>query len=252
MTMDLETVDRVVLSRSPLILVLAQIRYSSSPELVEDVQEQQLARLLPSMPVRRTKDVIQIPMPQFPEQQRSVRERVFQSLDNQWTLTVTPDFVALQVSVYPGRDSFIGKLEEVLAAVKEVHTPPLVQRIGVRYIDRVDVREGVETMIRKELRAGMGEFSGDVRLVSQSTQIELQKPPDAVLMRSLVLPPNALYDPMVAPCDKTAWFLDIDAFSMTPCEFVAGPLAATVDRLADRVYSAFRWAVADNFLDSFK
>jgi uncharacterized protein (TIGR04255 family) len=66
------------------------------------------------------------------------------------------------------------------------------------------------------------------------------------------MPPNATIDPAaIEPLDEPSWVLDIDMFSTAPLSFDVETLTGEARRYAERIYTVFRWAVTDVFLERF-
>lgn len=246
-----ERAGRIPLSRSPLVLALVQVRFSPSPELVDDDHESQLAGALPGFPVRRPRDVMALPFPMPPEVVPMSKERVYESVDGLSGATVAQDFVATHVTRYPGRAEFLTQVGTVLSAVERVYRPPLVTRVGVRYIDRVDADGTERALSRDSIRGALDDAPQGMSVHAQVMSVEMSADDDKIAARSLWLPANATHDPVVAPTDKPTWVLDIDAFTEGRLAYSATDLVGIADRLADRAYAAFEWAVTDTFFQRF-
>ena len=52
--------------------------------------------------------------------------------------SVSDSFVALETSKYDSRDDFVERLTEVAQAMAELYEPVLFDRLGVRYVNRLE------------------------------------------------------------------------------------------------------------------
>jgi uncharacterized protein (TIGR04255 family) len=74
----------------------------------------------------------------------------------------------------------------------------------------------------------------------------------ALLLRWGILPANATFDPGLLPAvPTTSWILDIDVSSASHKPFSGEGLQIAFQALADRAYSAFRYAITPAGLTHF-
>lgn len=255
MSFDLDYMpDEVALTVAPLIRVLCQIQYSSTPEVVEDLSEQQIAaRLSDLLPVRDSVDnVIFFSASNATPQQG--RMRTFEDIEGNWKASVTPNFVGLETNAYDRRSDFIEKLAMLLAAVQEVGAPPRVTRIGMRYTDRIEGPERLRELVRPALLGMIAEVKDDALIENQIQQALIVDAANAakVQVRSLCLPPGVGFDPSINPVGSASWVLDIDAFTESPRGWDSDALVSTVELLARRAYQVFHWAVTDEFRQTYR
>ena len=69
------------------------------------------------------------------EQQPPVINYHFLSMDNQWKLNLTKDFIALSTLHYTGWEEFARHLDKPLAAFIKLYKPAYFQRVGLRYVN---------------------------------------------------------------------------------------------------------------------
>jgi uncharacterized protein (TIGR04255 family) len=67
-----------------------------------------------------------------------------------------------------------------------------------------------------------------------------------------LLSANGVFDPTIPAIDTPSWLLDIDVFSSEKAVFDADQLIGVTRDLAARAYTHFRWAVTENFLETFE
>lgn len=254
MPFDLDYVpDEVALIGAPLVRVLCQIQYSSTPEVVEDPNEQQIAAQLSDLlPVRGSVEgVIFFPARDAVPQQG--RMRTFEDIEGKWKASVTPNFVGLETTAYDRRSDFIEKLVRLLAAVQEVCAPPRVTRIGMRYTDRIENPQRLRELVHPALLGMIAEVEDDALIENQIQQALIIDAANMAKMqvRSLCLPPGVGFDPSINPVVAASWVLDIDAFTESPRGWDSDALVSTVELLAKRAYQVFHWAVTDEFRQTY-
>lgn len=248
--MDFEPVEEVPLHEPPLALVVAQVRFSRTPGLADDNGEKAIAALLADFPVRNNEQGV-ITLLDDPSQRREFLNRAFATADSATKVVVGDAFVSVATTRYEGRRWFLARLREALAAVAQVDAPPQVQRVGVRYVNRLhgDLLSEVTTLVRPEM---LGGIPGNVIPVQQVTQSMFRINDYDLFVRTALLPPDQVTDPSIAPVPSRSWVLDTDAALETPTRFDVDTLTATATELADLCHSTFRWAVTDKFLATFK
>ena len=130
------------LERSPLELVVCQIRYERNLAVTDtrralEVQE----RLGGKYPVLDQAAGIALNilggtsgMSTASEQQHGWN---FRSTDGAWTVVLMPEFFALETRAYTDWADFSTRLNELVLLVVSAFDPSLEQRVGLRFIDRV-------------------------------------------------------------------------------------------------------------------
>lgn len=255
----LEPVTEVHLARAPLEKVLAQIQFSHTPELVSDEGERLLARALGRYPVRRRGVSVNLTIGPVPGEIKpeQTTTRLFADVANAWQVTVTETSVSIETTSYDTRDDFCERAKEVFDAVAAVCPPPLVDRVGLRYIDRL--RDAADLARLGEYVApsllgvhGHADASLDVEYSITEALVRVASD-ERLKVRCGLLPPGGVFDPTLAPSLDASWVLDADIFT-TEGGFAFDPSALDerLRRYADHVYSFFRWATTDDFLQAFK
>lgn len=246
--------EEVALSSAPLVRVLCQVRYSPTPELVDDQNERQIAGLLGDLfPVRGSVDgVLFIPGLNAAPQQDTMR--TFEDIEGAWRASVTPNFLALETTAYDRRTGFLDRLAKVLAAVHEVGAPPRVTRIGLRYTDRIENPTGLRDLVRPALLGMVSEVEDDELVENQIQQALVVDSANQakVQVRSLCLPPRVGFDPSINPVESRSWVLDIDAYTESPRRWDPVELSSVAEVLAKRAYQVFHWAVTDKFRETYR
>lgn len=247
----------VILDKAPLKRVICQIRFSRCPEIVDDIHEQRLAeRLTHLYPVRETLKGLTLALPISPATLEEEPEtlRTFQDIEGIWKVVVAPDFVAIETTDYLNRSDFVKRAKEALHAVASVAKPPLVTRIGVRYIDQLPRHELLPEWINPALLGYIGKVEeGNAEVLNQVITTQLRNSDDGttVQIRSLILPKGAQFDPSIPPETYESWVLDLDSTVEGRLAFDSDELATRVNALAHDAYRVFHWAVTDQFRTHF-
>ena len=66
------------------------------------------------------------------------------------------------------------------------------------------------------------------------------------------LPPNETVDAAaIEPITGPSWILDLDMYTTDSCEFSVEKVVEDAERFSKRLYTFFRWAVTDEFLQRY-
>jgi uncharacterized protein (TIGR04255 family) len=138
--------DQTRLPRSPLDLVVCQLRFETQPGVGEPAialaiqaalgDEERYPRL-DQVQAQALNVVVGPGVPAAMAQTPGGTGWRLQSADGQWIVSVMPDHVALETTRYETWDEFRERMLELLAATADHIGPGLEQRLGLRYIDRV-------------------------------------------------------------------------------------------------------------------
>ncbi len=244
----------IPLTNPPLIRVIAQVRFP----LIASVENREFMAPFQEA-IRKDYPVLR------PEQSRSVllghkgvmdaRSNTiwrFHDASDTWRVSLAPDFLALDTGRYTSRDDFLRRLERVLQALKAHVDPQIIDRLGVRYIDRLsgdnltDLRHLVRSEIAGILSTPLSECA---RHAIAENMFELPDDAGQVTARWGLIPANETIDPAaVEAIDEKSWLLDVDAFQAETRPFDVDALVRQARGFAERIYSIFRWAVTDEFL----
>lgn len=245
----------VPLANAPLVRVIAQLRF---PEILSVEQrdfvapfQEAIRNIYPILRQEQTPGIILGPTGILSAKPQHAWR--FTDTSGNWRISLTPEFLALETSNYASRADFFERLRKLAQALDEHIGPAQLDRIGVRYIDRItgDAVDDINELIRPEVRGITGTVAAThaVHALSES-MFELAGA--RVLARWGGLPPGATVDPAaIEPATEKSWILDLDMFSSTPKPFVVNEVIAEAERYAERVYAVFRWAVTDKFLKRY-
>lgn len=135
----------VPLSKQPLVLVLCQVRISPVRKMGDYIPGIQEAFRRHAFPIERAGKIQQLTI--TPAGVSSVEQErwEYRTKDEQWSITVLQDNVVLQTTAYERFEGFAEKLEVAVKTVLEQTEQDklgLVQRVGLRYIDLIQPRDG--------------------------------------------------------------------------------------------------------------
>lgn len=248
-----ETPAEVPLAKAPLVRVVAQVRFPiitaiEQPPFMTGFQES-LRERYPVLRPETAKGVMLGPDGVAALPDRTIWR--FTDLDGVWRVALAPDFMALETTKYLSRTDFVERLGEVLVALDEHVKPKLIDRLGVRYIDRVkgDAVKDIAKLIRPEV-SGLSGTSIASHVQHAISEVALKVDEEtAMLARWGLLPPNGTVDPAaIEPIPEPSWILDVDMFSTKPMRFNQDVVVGRAKSFTERIYTFFRWFVNDEFL----
>ena len=243
----------IPLEKAPLVRVICQIRYP----MVASVEnrgfigpfQEAIRNDYPTLRPEDSRSVVIGPKGAVSAQSNSSWR--FSDSTKTWRVTLAPDFLALETTGYMSREDFLNRLRAVLTPLGEHVKPGTIDRLGIRYIDRI-VGENLQTLpelVRPEVSGIMATSLAEH--TQQSIAQSLFHLPDGksqLHARWGRIPANSTVDPSaVKPVDEPSWILDIDAFVAHNSPFEVDSVLSQTRTLAQRVYSFFRWVVTDEF-----
>ena len=243
----------IPLPDAPLVRVLAQIRYSPIASLtrmafIAPFQEA-LRDRYPTMDEQRGVQLVF--GPEGVTQSAGDRQWRLNSDDKQWNVVLAPSFVSLETTRYDSRNDFVARITEIAAALRSVVGEVSIERLGVRYTDRlIGDRATVllPQLVRHEV-LGLSIANLDAAEVQAAVaQAEFQLADgSAMTTRCGLLPPGSTLTPDVQPVDEPSWVLDLDA-AASELRLSEDVVREAAERLCMHAYDFFRWAVTDEFI----
>lgn len=253
----MRTLPRQKLSQSPLIHVVAQLAFSSPVYGIErslgSLQES-LRSVGYSEVVASLEQSIVFTPQGSPESTTAEPRWDFLSDNRLWSVLLTRSMVVLQTSAYDTFEDFSDRLAQVAEIVLTTLSVSKLQRIGLRYIDRIECEAGeqldqyVDASLLGYPRSLESKLQA-TRLFSRSDTL-LQTPNGMLAIRSLeaphtALPPDLALSPLthrpVSTTELPVLILDFDHFRL-------GSIPATD---AQDVIADF-WALHDGLDHAFR
>ena len=247
------------LTRSPLVLVLAQVRILpvlKMDEFVPSLQESLRHQGLPKFSESVSQGIVFGP----DIKTRTERRWLFSSRDATDTAVVAESFISLMTSRYELFEAFIERLRLVLETVGVAAQPGGAERLGLRYVDLIrpaageslgEYLDGGLLGLRSE-RLGVQRQTfrfesvsstpvGQLRLRLWQTSDGTVLPPD--------LPPGDVRLSLEAPAGETVTLLDIDSLTTKEQDFQPASLCDEMWRLHEYADRAFQAAVTPTALE---
>lgn len=246
----------VPLSEPPLERVIAQVRFPEvisirKRDFVGPFQEAVRSRYPVLRPQERRRMVLEGGV----LEEQSSLSWGFRDPKSGWWVTLAPEFLSLETTRYTSRVDFVERFREALEALFLHVGPAVIDRVGVRYVDRVRLLEPEELtgLVRAEVSGVLATpLNRMIEHAVSETVFRLPDEPVSIRAKWGWIPPRTSVDPTVLePIDQSSWILDLDVFQTFPGDDKAldvEEVAELVRRFAERSYSMFRWAVTDDFL----
>jgi uncharacterized protein (TIGR04255 family) len=250
--------EEVPLARAPLVRVLAQIRFPTVLAVTDPIAVAPFQERIRKMYPSGDKEVIQVLQlnPENPHQAVKVEAESiwrFQDREKHWRVSLAPTFLALETTHYTSRKDFLSRMKGLIEALEQTLNPQLTQRVGLRYIDRIedDAIERVHQLIKPEFLGSQARFGQAVRHILTESQLSTEEGA-TLTARWALLPPNATTDPRaLEPAKGKSWVLDLDMHVDGQVDFAAATLTRQLEQFAERIYAVFRFMVTDQFLEHY-
>lgn len=249
----------VLLSRSPLVRVVAQVRFASvlridTKEGITGFQDR-IRRDYPLFEPIAAQHM-QLEIGASGPVVRSLPSTVLRFSDAARTtqLSLTTETVTLEAMAYEGRKRFLARLFEILVRIEEEFAPGLALRIGLRYVNRIDDENALTRLPELVASNLIGVVQPELRtLVIQALSEALVRVEEGCMtLRWGILPPNATFDPiLLAPVNRNTWLFDMDVFSDDQRLFSGAELGQLFQSLSERAYAMFRYAITPTGLKFF-
>src|SRR5581483_6143514 len=144
----------VPLSNAPLVRVIAQVRF---PLVVAIEQRDFVAPFQEAIrgqyPILR-QDHMQGVLLSSAGMTAQAPQTAWRFSDetNSWRISLAPEFLALETVAYSSRSDFLARFREAVSPLATHVNPKLIDRVGVRYIDRMvgDAMKDVVVLLRPE------------------------------------------------------------------------------------------------------
>jgi uncharacterized protein (TIGR04255 family) len=178
----------------------------------------------------------------------------FSNASGAWKVTLARDALTIETTSYESRADLLARWSIAISAVKEAFQPDIITRIGMRYIDRITGAhfKTFESLINPNLLgSAIATLKSHLKYSLSETSLVIEE--GELLLRWGVLPPQMSPDPSgISQLPHDSFVLDIDVWSMQQRQFDSTSLLTAFQRLAERAYSVFRFAVTDEFLNVYE
>jgi uncharacterized protein (TIGR04255 family) len=231
--------DVVCLETAPLVQVIAQVRFGSQTVLgthegagaVHDA----LADMYPRLLAEQQQVVTMTPSGTSVS---TVPQYRITDLQKAWSVVLSTEQLTVETSVYSNWTDLRARLEAALKAVTDLVTLRIRERVGLRYVNRINPGEdgSFQGRVRPELLGPAGDKEWEKQITSMVGQV-VAKDGDAQLLLRVGLAPES---PIIA---TYACLIDIDCFDDQPREFNLKETLDYFDQLNDVCYRCFCWSV---------
>jgi uncharacterized protein (TIGR04255 family) len=249
--------EEVPLKDAPLIRVIAQVRFPpilsiEKKDFVGSFQEA-IREKYPILQPEQTQTFVFGP-PGVVQPTFQLTWRFIDTADS-WRVSLAPDFMALETTAYSSRRDFLERLEHLLIAFDKSFNPKIIERFGLRYIDRLigqDLQD-ISSLVKPEMAGIMAaEFREYIHQTVNESLFVIPNGGEKIIARWGLIPGGATFDPdAIEPVAEASWILDIDMSLSKNREFCIEELMSEGRCFAERIYTFFRWSVKDDFLRRF-
>jgi len=166
-----------------------------------------------------------------------------QTSDASWTLSLNPDSATLETNSYAGWDDFIEKFSAAVSAVAVVFDPAQCLRLGLRYIDRIQLPDGKESWagLIKDFVRGVVDtptFGSSILGADQRHLLLLDEGARCMFHQGLEIDEKT-------QLASNGYLLDYDVFVETPRPYDAADIATQADKLHAHVGALFKASIED-------
>ncbi len=238
---------RRTLASPPIELIIAQARFPTLAELFSNEGYVPFASAVRDQ-FPNASPVSQVALEIAPDRV-SERGRIpiwqFEDLDARWTLTLTPEFLALETRQYQSFSAFRDKFGSAWAALTDRYQVTDRTRLGLRYVDRFadDKQSNLPSNWLSMIRPDLYRFRDQCGEMKQSGSYEHRFDIEESLTLAFRY---AFRDRGFSGIATSEFVLDLDAFD--PSHAPAGDVPSRLGDLKEIAHNAFWW-VFENLLE---
>lgn len=246
--------EPVVFDRSPLSLVVCQVRFEHLGTISDDAATALRDRLGDRYPLAQPLQNAEISVGPSGAQAAAVQGRRFASVEGDWAVSLLPDHVSLETTAYDDWADYDSRLREVLRGVQEVLSPRVETRLGLRYVNELslDAVERPSDWGHYLQSALVGDLSADLpfeaALATRQTILQLDAGDDARLNFRHGIAGEAAGTATQA----LAYILDFDCFRQSQRLLDVDELVKTADRFNTMITSMFQWCMTESLWEELK
>jgi uncharacterized protein (TIGR04255 family) len=251
-------VEEIPLPAAPLALVVGQVRFPTELRLDDSGIVRNLHdELRRDYPVLRMDEEIGIDFGSgVPTPTRQVVWRMAGVDETGWVVAVSRTFLSVSATHYTSRADFLSRFRRALEVLHGLLTPPLADRLGIRYISRVDdgnLLVELRALLRPEIAGDLAAELGDGATRQRELVDALYRADERSMLQARwgIVEPGLTYDLSIPPPQHRAFVLDLDVFTTAVSPFSPSELIDLSRTFAERQYRFFRWAVTDEYLRAF-
>lgn len=269
--LDLPSPPRYRMSAAPLVQALVQVNFPIVTRLQTldgaAAIQAALGRRYPYLAQNVVQQMSLMVGPAGPTAPPQTSQNVVHELtsDDGWTLTLTVSSATLSVGEdYAGVDDFADRFAEVCAALAATDDIARCDRLGVRYLDVVEIEDadGWQDWFQPQIVGVATPELSHESLLSSLTETRLRKQPDGpfqtlsspvegILRHGVVPAGSMLAGVPPRPVPHQSFVFDMDTFVAAPQSFDPDTLADQFRALHMEIEKVFHWAVTDQGRSQF-
>lgn len=248
--------DEVQLKTNPLVVVVCQVSFESVLAINDQSELSKFQKMISDKyPVFKSEladvhtfDILKKTLTSNPQTISKFLDK-----EENWRVTLSKEAISLEAFSYISRSDFKDRFQAILLAFEKVFQPKLINRIGVRYVNRLTeaALKKVETLVNPSL---LTVYKSELikYLNSNISEAFFTFENRNLLARWGLLPAHSTIDPnMVKPIPDTSWILDIDSSNSNRIEWSSKHIIDEIKALKELNYGFFRWSTTQNFLDHY-
>lgn len=250
------------LSKSPLVMVLAQVKFAPVlriEKFVPDIQEELRAKLPHFVEEQVQEFILNLAVGNVPPV-RTSRRWIFGSHDWRNTVVLAEDFIVTETSAYDKFEPFVDEFAALLELFQSKISLSRSERIGLRYVDliRSDEAKPSSNFLREELRGlSTTSFKG-VKSIQSTSVSQASTPFGRLIIRAVHTDDGSYIPPELASTrlqfsnlpksGEQVSILDIDHNGEFPSSFDVDGIIKRLGDLHDYTEEAFQKAVTPEAL----
>jgi uncharacterized protein (TIGR04255 family) len=255
---------KLKLSKSPLIMVVAQVRFSPVLKIdnfVPDIQEALRRGGYPRFEEEIGQEFKLLPGSEAIPQVRNLKRWIFSSPDKKHCITLTDHFVALETAQYDIFETFVEQFGKILDLLEKKVDLTVCERVGLRYVDLLRKNNKIESYghLQPTMRGLIEAKFPDSQLPMNSSISQVITPYGAMLVRAVqmndgnFLPPELIGTKLEIKANiekgDAVTVLDIDHNGEFLGEFKSAHLIERLNKLHVYTDLAFRAAVTKEAIE---
>lgn len=253
--------SRVVFERPPVVLTVFQVRFSNITEIsdesyVESFRQAIAAKYPIFSPLKQVG--VQFDTVSGQPQALETNHWRFSDEEENWSVVLAPDFLALETRRYEHFEDFLSQLRFVLDPLVEHIRPRVGIRLGLRYINEIRIgTESLSSIVRQELLGPLSVIGFEEYTAQSFQDITLGFPEDQTIqVRHGLFPDGTVVQPRPKEQAPTGPFylLDFDAYRTFsgPTRLKMDPdiINGYIKEYHDDIENLFMWSMTKEFADS--
>lgn len=250
--MGLPNYEQILFRKSPLKLVVGQVRFPLVPRFDRSLFQSFLETLRDEYPrpSREQQAAVQ-GSPTDVEQRPGEELWRFTTRDRFWSVVVGESAVTLEARAYSSISDFLSRFKRVLQVARDQLDVRERTRLGLRYTNELRNREAQTLndwsgLLRQDLVgfAAAGVLDGRIEHMLQEVQVE--RPDGTVAIRHGLLKGTTVVPlPDEQPVGGPFYLIDLDYYDVSECDL---DIEATVEQMRmfnDVLYRFFRWTLSE-------